>query len=81
MHRKVRRCIGLSSRCSCVFAHGVSDMGSEEARMAYQKKQAEKRRAEKDNKMRAYTLSAALTNFSADDAVTQGLALSVSVDE
>ena len=61
---------------SCVFAHGVSDMGSEEARMAYQKKQAEKRRAEKDNKMRAYTSSAALTNFSADDAVTQGLMLS-----
>ena len=61
---------------SCVFAHGVSDMGSEEARMAHQKKQAEKRRAEKDNKMRAYTSSAALTNFSADDAVTQGLMLS-----
>ena len=61
---------------NCGFAHGVSDMGSEEAKIEYRKKEAEKRRMEKDNKLRAYASSAALTDFSADDAVTQGLTLS-----
>jgi len=60
---------------NCTFAHGVTDMGSKEAQDTYRKKEAEKRRMEKDHKLRAYASSAALTNYDADDAVTQGLML------